>query len=284
MADGPWTTVRRSRKSAPRVSAPVAVPVSSLSSRKATRSSTELVALLAARMAELDRNWEFLVRTFEVALADVAAVESEASEVVFYGVGRFSEFRGAQFQVALLILWLRRSKRSWFWFYDPLMSVEERLAVENFGGRWIGENEEGKRKLSEDLELTMFYMPHCGKALYNNVLWANWNEKLLQKAVIVGNSFAGYMDAIAPTRRGLSDREKGTGECIRRVVESGCLQENIFQNQFDVIGAFNDMSFHRFRFDGTANSALGDRPPEYFADGNCDTIIPAKGTVRIHLD
>lgn len=38
---------------------------------------------------------------------------------------------------------------------------------------------------------TLFYMVHCGKALYNNLLWRNWSEGALSKMVIIGNSFKG---------------------------------------------------------------------------------------------
>lgn len=34
-------------------------------------------------------------------------------------------------------------------------------------------------------------MVHCGKALYNNLLWRNWSAEALSKMVIIGNSFKG---------------------------------------------------------------------------------------------
>ena len=38
---------------------------------------------------------------------------------------------------------------------------------------------------------TLFYMVHCGKALYNNLLWRNWSVGALSNMVIIGNSFKG---------------------------------------------------------------------------------------------
>jgi hypothetical protein len=32
-------------------------------------------------------------------------------------------------------------------------------------------------------------MPHCGKPLYNNLLWANWTPERLSKLVLIGNRF-----------------------------------------------------------------------------------------------
>ncbi|KAK3753267.1 hypothetical protein QZH41_015210, partial [Actinostola sp. cb2023] len=47
---------------------------------------------------------------------------------------------------------------------------------------------EAKRSVSQP---TLFYMPHCSKLLYNNVLWANWGPSL-KNVVIFGNGFSSY--------------------------------------------------------------------------------------------
>lgn len=52
--------------------------------------------------------------------------------------------------------------------------------------------QEGKRGVSG--ECTVFYMPHCGTALYNNLLWSNWTPDALSSMLIIGNSFAGLQD------------------------------------------------------------------------------------------
>jgi len=41
---------------------------------------------------------------------------------------------------------------------------------------------------------TLFFMPHCGKTLYGNVLEANWSREGLECLVVLGNSFASYSD------------------------------------------------------------------------------------------
>jgi flagellar biosynthesis protein FliQ len=41
-------------------------------------------------------------------------------------------------------------------------------------------------------EKTLFFMPHCGKAMYNNLLWANWSVDKLEKMAVIGNSFSSY--------------------------------------------------------------------------------------------
>ena len=39
-------------------------------------------------------------------------------------------------------------------------------------------------------------MPHCGVAMYNNLLWANWSIQDLCKVAILGNSFQSYMERL----------------------------------------------------------------------------------------
>ncbi|XP_055017670.1 SRR1-like protein isoform X3 [Boleophthalmus pectinirostris] len=45
---------------------------------------------------------------------------------------------------------------------------------------------EGKRQVDKP---TIFYLMHCGKALYNNLLWKNWSKHCLTEIIIIGNSF-----------------------------------------------------------------------------------------------
>lgn len=41
-------------------------------------------------------------------------------------------------------------------------------------------------------ECTLFYMPHCGIAMYNNLLWANWDPATLSDMAVIGNRFSSY--------------------------------------------------------------------------------------------
>jgi hypothetical protein len=57
----------------------------------------------------------------------------------------------------------------------------------------------GDARDASEVVWTVFYMPHCGRALINNVLWANWGPELA-RLLLVGNSLASIATAtFAPT-------------------------------------------------------------------------------------
>ncbi|XP_051032387.1 SRR1-like protein isoform X2 [Phodopus roborovskii] len=74
---------------------------------------------------------------------------------VCYGLGNFATSVTARSQLAFMLLFLERCQ-------------------------------EGKRSIQG--QPTVFYMPHCGTALYNNLLWSNWSVDALSRVVIIGNS------------------------------------------------------------------------------------------------
>ncbi len=81
--------------------------------------------------------------------------------------------------------------------FEPLLSSLARAALERLGARVVSVNDEGKRRAAEAPRRTLFFMPHCGKSLYSNVLWANWGEPLASGRVsIIGNSMALMLDQI----------------------------------------------------------------------------------------
>nr|KAF6467971.1 SRR1 domain containing [Rousettus aegyptiacus] len=82
---------------------------------------------------------------------------------VCYGIGNFSTCVIARNQLTFLLLFLEKCQ-------------------------------EGKRSVCG--EHTIFYMLHCGTALYNNLLWSNWSVDALSKMIIIGNSFKGLEERL----------------------------------------------------------------------------------------
>lgn len=118
---------------------------------------------------------------------------SQHLECVCYGLGSFSSCVSARFQLAMLLLLLDAGQIPLkdCSVYDPVFSSGERDVLRELGLTVLTENEEGKRSATKP---TLFYLMHCGKALYNNLLWKNWSTQHLPLMIIFGNSFNGMRD------------------------------------------------------------------------------------------
>ncbi|XP_066989089.1 SRR1-like protein [Macrobrachium rosenbergii] len=108
------------------------------------------------------------------------------SSIVCYGLGLPSCGWIACYQTGLLLI-LRDYFKVQVEVYDPAFTEVDVEVLKKLCFTVIENNEEGKRKIKIP---TIFYMPHCGKGLYNNLLWTNWDYECLSKCVIVGNSFS----------------------------------------------------------------------------------------------
>uniref|UniRef100_A0A8D0GRP6 SRR1 domain containing n=1 Tax=Sphenodon punctatus TaxID=8508 RepID=A0A8D0GRP6_SPHPU len=120
-------------------------------------------------------------------------------QCVCYGLGNFSSCVASRYQLAFLLLLLEKLQipRRQCYIFDPLFSDLETAVLNDLGVTPLFENEEGKRHVFKP---TIFYMIHCGKALYNNLLWRNWSTETLSKVIIIGNSFKGIEERyLAPT-------------------------------------------------------------------------------------
>ncbi|XP_061906821.1 SRR1-like protein [Entelurus aequoreus] len=110
-------------------------------------------------------------------------------QCVCYGLGTFSSCVSARYQLAMMLLLLDAGKillKDCFVF-DPAFSPGEKDVLRALGLTVLTENEEGKRLATRP---TLFYLMHCGKALYNNLLWKNWSAQCLPLLMIIGNSFS----------------------------------------------------------------------------------------------
>lgn len=118
---------------------------------------------------------------------------TKLEECVCYGLGSFSSCVSARYQLAMLLLLLDTLKLPLqaCCVYDPVFSSGETDVLRELGFSVLIENEEGKRPVTKP---TLFYLMHCGKALYNNMLWKNWTMESLPLLTIVGNSFSGIQE------------------------------------------------------------------------------------------
>ena len=70
--------------------------------------------------------------------------------------------------------------------YDPVLGEAELALLRARGCGAPERNEEGRRSVAtQERGLTLFFMPHCGRQLYANVLEANWGPEPLSRLVVV---------------------------------------------------------------------------------------------------
>ncbi|XP_069817425.1 SRR1-like protein isoform X2 [Dendropsophus ebraccatus] len=109
-------------------------------------------------------------------------------DCVCYGLGSFTSCVISRHQMAFLLLFLEQFKipRHHCYVFDPVFSPLEIAVLQKLGLTVLLKNDEGKHAVCKP---TVFYMLHCGKALYNNLLWKNWSCDALSQMIIIGNSF-----------------------------------------------------------------------------------------------
>uniref|UniRef100_A0A8D2JGF8 SRR1 domain containing n=1 Tax=Sciurus vulgaris TaxID=55149 RepID=A0A8D2JGF8_SCIVU len=171
-------------------------------------------------------------------LGEALAQGAAHIKCVCYGVGNFASCTTARTQLAFLLLFLERCQipRSHCWVYDPLFSQLEIAILHSLGVTVLSENEEGKRSVHG--QPTVFYMLHCGTALYNNLLWSNWSADALSKMVIIGNSFKGLEERL------LMRILQKNYPYIAKVLEG--LEERPLPQTPQYVDTFNDTSVHWF--------------------------------------
>ncbi|XP_062999761.1 SRR1-like protein [Elgaria multicarinata webbii] len=158
-------------------------------------------------------------------------------ECVCYGVGNFSSCVKARYQLAFLLLLLQHLEipENRCFVFDPVFATLEIEVLRDLGLTVLLENEEGKRPVRDP---TVFYMIHCGKALYNNLLWSNWSAEALSKTAIIGNSFKGIEERV------LTKIFQQDYCYIAKVLTA--THEDAFPSHRQYLDVFNDTSVHCF--------------------------------------
>ncbi|KAK5604155.1 hypothetical protein CRENBAI_022482 [Crenichthys baileyi] len=201
-------------------------------------------------------------------------------ECVCYGLGSFSSCVSARYQLAMLLLLLDAGQipPKNCSLYDPAFSSAERDVLRGLGLTVLTENEEGKRLATKP---TLFYLMHCGKALYNNLLWKNWSPCCLSLVTIIGNCFSGI-------RERTIERELRRDYCYISKAVDLC-EERLLPCPSRLIDVFSDtavITFPSDRLNKLPQSTWTDSPePQYqhcldleiILKQTCISTSPVKG-------
>ena len=257
-----WTFVRkkkrskRSKRAPPRAvrSGPAAAAASRAAAADAEEEESEdaLAARVRERCEQLGASklYAWLRQSAAAALGD----GTDVVDIVVYGVGRFIETDAALQQLACALR-LRRdvAAAGRVELFEPLLSNVEQRAARALGFELIARNELGWRPIGS--RRTLFFMPHCPKWLYHNVLASNWSRESLRRVIIVGNSFTVY------AQHDLVWDDDAEGVCAA-TIERACTalveraqprwksgDESAAESRLRT--AFSDASVHSFAFDET---------------------------------
>ncbi|CAI5745778.1 unnamed protein product [Peronospora destructor] len=190
---------------------------------------------------------------------DVKDETNDVLTLVGYGLGSFCASSNAVHQLGFLVA-LKRALDEMYCLtadangsetsdriqhgvelFDPAMNKSDAVIAEQFKLKIIQVNEHARRRVVCN---TVFFMPHCGKALYQNVLACNWGPAI-KKLVIIGNSFSAYGDRVLAAE----ERQQLLLVSVLPYLEEvhlSCGVPKIHEDFTRYEAAFNDLSVHRF--------------------------------------
>lgn len=115
-----------------------------------------------------------------------------------YGLGSPSQSPTARAQLALLPYLLSSCHPdATAAAFDPVFTDTDHKVLRGCACAVLTEQAAAAYTLTEP---ALFYMPHCGAGLYNDVLDANWSPSHLRHLAILGNSFTTILVRSAPVR------------------------------------------------------------------------------------
>ena len=176
-------------------------------------------------------------------------------KLVCYGLGSIDENICSRYQLALLLLIIdefnefsiqmesqqKKLSIDFVEFYDPVFNSNDKfLLTELFKFKITNKNEKCFRNVQASLDerkvLNLFYMPHCEKEMYNNLLCSNWTKSCLDSLIIFGNSF----NTISTNNLNLLNFSFIEDSCLHLV------NETQLNSACDLTNAFTDLAFHVF--------------------------------------
>ncbi|BES94384.1 SRR1 [Nesidiocoris tenuis] len=176
--------------------------------------------------------------------------DSKIHNIVCYGLGSVSNSKTSMYQFALVFK-MSQSLGCPLYLYDPVFSEADSKLFESLECS-LHLDDRGHYKIDRT---TLFFLPHCPRFVYENLLRANWGPDL-SKCVIFGDDLLSIADKL-PTRT-LKDNLPFIHGC-QPFVEVFPIENNF---KFDDV--FNDLAVHIF-----SPSKLASVDPETW---NCEEV------------
>ncbi|KAG0237070.1 hypothetical protein BGW42_001963 [Actinomortierella wolfii] len=174
--------------------------------------------------------------------ADVESIEPVTRPVVdgmvCYGIGSFEESRNAQFQLSLA-LELRDllEVKHKICIFDPVMTDLDKEIAKALDMQVLDKGEDLPAYTVNGTIL--YFMPHCPKGLYSNILEKNWTRLRLDRTVILGNRFSMYHES--PNYKTIAKQAPFIFAALP-IAEEYALPTIKFEENT----AFNDLAIHVF--------------------------------------
>ena len=200
----------------------------------------------------LDNVYRVLERCLAITSRDRVA---KIVQIVCYGLGNFSTTIDSLYQLSLILCLKTHLEINDILIFDPIFTENEKKFLENtLNFKIIEKNAKCVHPVtSSSDQMVLFFMPHCDKSLFNNILWSNWDLNRLKNIVIFGNSFEKMLETICSKK--LIKKFYKYLDQMCSGFEDVLIEERI-ENSFNPKQIFNDLSIHVFDGQNLSQSML----------------------------
>lgn len=115
----------------------------------------------------------------------------QIEKMICLGIGDPCKSMAARIQLSFITRLCKRAGVSNILFSDPVVCDKCIEVIEEMGLTVDREDKLGQYNFSPT---TAFFMPHCPRFLYHNLLAANWSRDAMSSLFVIGNSFKMYSD------------------------------------------------------------------------------------------
>ncbi|KAK1327009.1 hypothetical protein QJS10_CPA01g02615 [Acorus calamus] len=132
----------------------------------------------------------------------ILSVQGSKPTMVAYGIGSIESDPQPRLELSLAILLARHLGIHRLEVFDPVLSSIECRVIVSLGCAVFSINEHCRRAVTGP---TLFFMPHCCRWMFDNLLGANWSASQLNRITVLGNTFR------ASSALGLESWRRGPG-------------------------------------------------------------------------